>query len=40
MGLVGQLTVEGVLVLVLLARRMRTVEEVVFMGVGEPAHNL
>jgi 23S rRNA (adenine2503-C2)-methyltransferase len=39
-GLVEQLTAVDVLAQVALARRERTVRRVVFMGMGEPSHNL
>ncbi|MDA1265510.1 MAG: radical SAM protein, partial [Planctomycetota bacterium] len=40
LGLVRQLTALEILVQVVLARRRRAVRKVVFMGMGEPAHNL
>ncbi|MDO9219085.1 MAG: RNA methyltransferase, partial [Lacisediminimonas sp.] len=39
-GLVRQVTSGEILAQVALARSMRTVKKVVFMGMGEPAHNL
>jgi 23S rRNA (adenine2503-C2)-methyltransferase len=39
-GLVRQLTSGEIVAQVALARSMRTVKKVVFMGMGEPAHNL
>lgn len=40
LGLVRNLSVEEILAQVVLARRERAVRRVVFMGMGEPAHNL
>ena len=40
LGLVRQLRPEEILAQVVLARRRRPVRRVVFMGMGEPAHNL
>jgi len=39
-GLLRQLGAEEIVAQVVLARRLRTVRKVVFMGMGEPAHNL
>ncbi|MDR1709480.1 MAG: RNA methyltransferase [Candidatus Accumulibacter sp.] len=39
-GLLRQLTSAEILAQVVLARRLRPVKKVVFMGMGEPAHNL
>ncbi|MEA1605682.1 RNA methyltransferase [Pseudomonas spirodelae] len=39
-GLLRQLTTSEILAQVALARRFRAVKKVVFMGMGEPAHNL
>ena len=39
-GLIRQVTSMEILAQVVLARRMRAVKKVVFMGMGEPAHNL
>lgn len=39
-GLIRQVTSMEILAQVVLARRLRTVKKVVFMGMGEPAHNL
>ncbi|MCE9595117.1 MAG: RNA methyltransferase [Planctomycetes bacterium] len=39
-GLARNLEVDEILVQVVLARRVRAVDRVVFMGMGEPAHNL
>jgi 23S rRNA (adenine2503-C2)-methyltransferase len=39
-GLIRQITSMEILAQVVLARRLRTVKKVVFMGMGEPAHNL
>lgn len=39
-GLIRQVTSLEILSQVVLARRLRTVKKVVFMGMGEPAHNL
>ena len=39
-GLIRQVTSMEILAQVVLARRMRQVKKVVFMGMGEPAHNL
>lgn len=39
-GLLRQLTVDEILAQVVLARRRRAIRKVVFMGMGEPAHNL
>ena len=39
-GLIRQITSMEVLAQVVLARRLRAVKKVVFMGMGEPAHNL
>ncbi len=39
-GLIRQLTSMEILAQVVLARRLREVKKVVFMGMGEPAHNL
>ncbi|HLU01065.1 MAG TPA: RNA methyltransferase [Burkholderiaceae bacterium] len=39
-GLLRQVTSMEILAQVVLARRLRTVKKVVFMGMGEPAHNL
>jgi len=39
-GLIRQLTSMEMLAQVVLARRLRAVKKVVFMGMGEPAHNL
>lgn len=39
-GLIRQVSTLEILAQVVLARRLRTVKKVVFMGMGEPAHNL
>ncbi len=39
-GLLRQLTTSEILAQVVLARRFRALKKVVFMGMGEPAHNL
>jgi 23S rRNA (adenine2503-C2)-methyltransferase len=39
-GLIRQVSSMEILAQVVLARRLRTVKKVVFMGMGEPAHNL
>jgi 23S rRNA (adenine2503-C2)-methyltransferase len=39
-GLIRQVTSTEILAQVVLARRLRAVKKVVFMGMGEPAHNL
>src|SRR5690606_12675741 len=39
-GLIRQVTSMEILAQVVLARRLRAVKKVVFMGMGEPAHNL
>ncbi|MVW72760.1 RNA methyltransferase [Bordetella sp. 15P40C-2] len=39
-GLIRQITSMEILAQVVLARRLRAVKKVVFMGMGEPAHNL
>jgi len=39
-GLIRQVTSMEILAQIVLARRLRTVKKVVFMGMGEPAHNL
>ncbi len=39
-GLLRQLSAEEIVAQVVLARRLRSVRKVVFMGMGEPAHNL
>jgi 23S rRNA (adenine2503-C2)-methyltransferase len=39
-GLVRQVTSGGIIAQVALARSMRPVKKIVFMGMGEPAHNL
>lgn len=39
-GLIRQISSMEILAQVVLARRLRTVKKVVFMGMGEPAHNL
>jgi len=39
-GLLRQLTADEILAQVVIARRIRTVRKVLFMGMGEPSHNL
>ena len=39
-GLLRQLTTDEILAQVVIARRIRTVRKVLFMGMGEPSHNL
>ncbi|MCH5800372.1 radical SAM protein, partial [Salmonella enterica] len=39
-GLIRQVASMEILAQVVLARRLRAVKKVVFMGMGEPAHNL
>ena len=39
-GLLRQISSAEIVAQVVLARRLRTVKKVVFMGMGEPAHNL